>query len=232
MLTYHIYSFESNELSKHEELLTRVINRGYNVPRFKYNIILSPRIKNSIREDLMIKYPNKSYLILAFSDKDANIDETDNASIAREKFIHTNNGLGLLNDLSSSIVLIDKSAGGENELHFPINAESKILGMCGLKPHDPGYEITSFVSFYPRIGSNIIDKLEKFAKTSIGNEEIWVLAISEHELRELYEKFGYVYKKKVLISVTANSGSCLDEKLENDIEASQDFHLDVLVKQL
>lgn len=253
-LLYQAYAFSSPELKGHEDLLIHTINRGYNAPRFQFNIITSPRIKHSIAEDLCVVPEESSYALFCFADPQTgasisntikiDVDEmVDDAAAAREKLLHLY-PKGTI-DIQNARILYDDSVspkkGSTEKLALPAPDDqftSRFLGMACLKPHgDSGtfYELTGFISFYPGIGTQLIRIVEQFARDQLAATDIWITAIEEHLLGQMYSNFGYKFVERIHIPVTADSGGKVadtQEHLENDILASQDFHLEVMCKTL
>lgn len=245
-LRYQIYSFESDEIQNNEDLLIHTINKGYNVPRFEFNIITTPRIKHSLIEDLCVSPPNESFLILCFVDNDDLTNEEiinynediDNAQITKKKLlkIYSNYQIDFNN------FRIEYDGHSISNLKLPSNFTNKFLGMICLKPfgeiNQKEYEITGFVSFFPGVGSQLIRQAESFAKTDLRANKIWITAIEEHKLRRMYEKFGYKFVKRILVPVsTEENGKVVENEnepahLENDIAASCDFHLEIFYKTI
>jgi hypothetical protein len=257
-IKYQIYAFSSDVVKSQEKFLSHTLNKGYNVPRFQYNVITTPRIKHSISEDLCVTPADKCYAIFCFADVDANAEGSvievnpdeciDDAVQTRSKFLQ------LYTTLNPTLETVEYDittghADGKN-LQFPDKPANKLLGMGCLKPHptsskaavdnessssssslSSAYELTGFVSFYPRVGSKLILQCEKFAKECLSAKQVWITAIGEHELSGMYEKWGYKLVETVLVPLSA-AGDVEDCHLENDIGASQDFHLDVMVKDL
>ncbi|ODQ46720.1 hypothetical protein PICMEDRAFT_11696 [Pichia membranifaciens NRRL Y-2026] len=256
-LLYQAYAFSSPELKKHEDLLVHTINRGYNAPRFQFNVITSPRIKHSVVEDLCVVPEESSYALFCFADPRAGASSTDrtstvkidvdelvdDAAAAREKLLQLY-PKGTI-DTQNPRILYDDSVspkkGTTEKLCLPApdnQFTSRFLGMACLKPRGgsgTSYELTGFISFYPGVGTHLIRTVEQFARSQLAATDIWIAAIEEHLLGQMYSKFGYEFVERVLIPVSADSGGKVadtQDHLENDIMASRDFHLEVLCKKL
>lgn len=234
-LKFQIYPFSSSEIKDNEDFFISMLNKGYNVPRFQYNIITTPRIKHSLVEDLCITPSESCYAILCFVEDTKNINDyeyeielDESAEISRNKLLKMNPEI----DFNNFKIEIDSS---NEEIKLPNNFKNKFLGMSCLKPHSSNplksVELTGFVSFYPKIGSKLIEITEFFATNHSKNDKIWITAIKEHNLKSMYEKWGYQHLECVLVPLSRD-GAVEDTHLENDIGASQDFHLDVLSKAL
>lgn len=254
-LLYQAYAFSSPELKKHDDILTHTINRGYNVPRFQYNVITTPRIKHSVVEDLCVIPEASSYAVLCFADPRAGpvtttpdisiaVDEkVDDAATAKAKLLQLYPKRTI--DTTASRLLYDDSIslrkGTTQKLSLPMpetTFTSTFLGMACLKPYgDTGtsYELTGFVSFYPGIGTQLIRTVEQFAHEQLGATDIWITAIEEHCLGEMYGRFGYTFVDRIHVPIAAEDGGKVPDgqhHLENDIAANQDFHLEVMCKKL
>lgn len=250
-ITFQIHPFNSQEFKKNEEDLIHVLNKGYNVPRYEYNIITTPRIKHSLVEDLCAFREDQCYAVVCFANEDDNMpdltevicgeEEIDNAHITRSKLQRlypelqlsaatTEYDVSLLPQLEAA----NRDTDSCRDLVFPDHFHNRFLGMGCLKPHGGpgGYELTGFVSFYPGVGSRVIAECESFAEDVLNAREIWITAIHEHQLQSMYEKWGYVFQQRLLVPVSADGDvKNIENGLENDVGASQDFHLDVLVKK-
>lgn len=244
-LTFQIYSFASNELSKHEKTIINFLNKGYNVPRFKYNVITTPRIKHDLITDLGVVSPAESFAIFAFADNTnnpttsiqvENDPQVESAEITKSKLMKLYDSKIMNNyaiKYDKSLPSCNNSQKEEESLKFPINFSNSCLGMICLKPQKSikDYEITGFVSFFPKLGTLLSEISESFAINYLSNvEHLWITAINEHNLRRMYESWGYVFKQTVLVPMNEDGVVVDDDYLENDIGASQDFHLDILVK--
>lgn len=249
-LRYQIYSFDSNEIKNQEDLLIHTINKGYNVPRFQFNIITTPRIKHSLIEDLCILPSNESFIIFCFVDEINNFnnrevinynEDIDNAQITKEKLLKIYSNyqidfsefkIGYDHSILSSD-LIDSSNNNNNlldkieNLKLPSNFTNKFLGMICLKSFGEisqrEYEITGFISFFPGVGSQLIKRTEEFAKVELKANKIWITAIEEHKLRKMYEKFGYKFIKKVLVPVSAEENGKVVENNDGPTHLENDI---------
>jgi hypothetical protein len=240
-VVFQVYSFAAPQIKKNEKNISDFLNKGYNVPRYQYNIITTPRIKNSISEDLGVLPADQSYAIFCFTENnpksDIIINNNDSAQETKEKLLSIHlDELDLTNNNNNNKIQYDKSIKHPNSinLQFPKeNFNNSCLGMICIKPHinNKSYEITGFVSFYPTIGTQLMQQCELFIKEWLNGEKIWIIAIHEHNLRRMYENWGYSFIEQVLVPL-AQDGVIESKHLENDIGASQDFHLDVLVKRI
>lgn len=250
-LCYQIYSFGSPEIKRNEDLIIHTLNKGYNIPRFKFNIITTPRIKHSLSEDLCIEPADQSFAIFCFVDgitknTDIVIDANeliDDGETTKKKLLN----LYPIGSIDSDSFKIKYDVTVPNlkniqECKIPENQDgvftNGFLGMACLKPYhhgtesDASYELTGFISFYPGIGSKLIKQVEDFARNVLHAKSIWVTAIEEHLLRSMYDKFGYNFVERVHVPLCGEEGAVEDKHLENDIGASQDFHLEVMCKSL
>lgn len=250
-LCYQIYSFASPEIKRNEDLIIHTLNKGYNIPRFNFNIITTPRIKHSLSEDLCIEPADQSFAIFCFVDgKTENADIVidadeliDDGGITKKKLLNLY-PIGSINSKSfrTEYDITVPNLNDIQECKLPANDDggftNRFLGMACLKPYhhgtenDTSYELTGFISFYPRIGSKLIKQVEDFARNILHAKRIWVTAIEEHLLRSMYDKFGYDFVERVHVPLCGEEGAVEDKHLENDIGASQDFHLEVMCKTL
>ncbi|KAG0681500.1 Glycine--tRNA ligase 1, mitochondrial [Pichia californica] len=258
-VTYQIYSFASNEIKRNEALLVHTINKGYNMPRYQFNIITTPRIKNSVVKDLCVNPVDESIVIFLFANdnenesKDIDIYIDINESIddgykTKEKLLkmYPNGNINYSNykiEYDLSVLKFLKNSNLCNELKLPNSNNEfakKFLGMACLKPFKEdnktigSYELTGFISFYPGAGSQLLKQIEIFAKNSMDAKIIWITAIKEHLLNNMYtKKFGYKFINEELIPVSSDNVVNTDgTHLENDIGAIGDFHLEVFMKTL
>lgn len=236
MVYFQVHSFASPEITEKTESLCHIMNKGYNVPRFKYNIITTPRVKNNttLLEDFTIDDPANAYLIFCFQEPDPNVnlhvinnELIEDAHTTRQKLIDLHPHV----DLKNTEMRYDVSAGGDNLLNLPERMDDSLLGMICLKPHgEKAFEITGFISFYKNLGTKLIQVCELFAKERLNAKSLHITAIHEHDLRGMYEKWGFQFENKVLVPL-CNEGISND-LLEDNIGATQDFHLDIMSKYL
>lgn len=236
MVYFQIYSFASPEILKSTESLCHVVNKGYNVPRFQYNIITTPRIKNNttLLEDFSIDDPSNAYLVFCFQEPDRNVDLhvindelIEDAQTTKEKLLQLHPNV----DLAETKIVYDTSIGGVESLKLPDRLDDSLLGMICLKPHEEeSFEITGFVSFYKNIGTKLIEVCELFAKEKLEAKSLHITAIHEHNLRKMYEKWGFTFDQKVKVPLSQEGVS--SDHLEDNIGATQDFHLDLMSKYL
>lgn len=233
----YVYTFGSQHIQEKEEHLTPVINKGYNIPRFEFNIITSARVKESFQESFAIEDIHDAYMGVLLApnglkgvDVDVHVTENYDGHKTRDALIKRYTKTDL--DLSNWNLLLDSSTGGCNDLSLPTGQEfnDRFLGMVCLKPHNGSYEITGFVSFYPKIGSLLMNFCDFWVFIKLNANEIWITAIHEHQLRPMYEKFGYEFLHMELVPVS-HGGAGKSDLLEDGIGASCDFHLDVMVKR-
>lgn len=233
----YVYTFGSEHIQCKEEHLTPVINKGYNIPRFQYNIITSARVQGSFQKSFDIENIDDAYMGILLAPKGltgvneaCHVSSDDDGHKTREKLMEIYARSDL--DLSNWNLKLDSSTGGSNDLILPIGQEfdDRFLGMACLKPHKGAYEITGFLSFYPKVGTLLMGFCDYWGFKKLETNEIWITAIHEHLLREMYERFGYEFLTKQLVPVSSG-GAGHSDLLEDGIGASRDFHLDVMVKR-
>lgn len=200
---------------KHGELisfLTQVINDGYDINK-KYNIILSTRIKNESMfiSDLGFYNPENSILVLV-----------------KPKDLPPNKVSEQLNDH----ILIE-----EQDLTFDFDglAKEQIIGTIGLKAvKDEGkasWELTGFVSNAKGVGKYLINKVSELGR-AYGIKTLLASVIFEHNLTTYYGQYGFIeYAEKQKQNINEN-GLVVSGTLEDDIYATQDFHISFLRKTL
>lgn len=244
-VTFQIYSFEADEIAKHAKTITSFLIKGYDVPRYKYNIITTPRIKHDLVTDLGVVPKSDSFAIFAFAESTKspttiqveNDPTLESAQTTRSKLLELYDP----NIINNYTIKYDKSvpsATHQKSLKFSDNFSNSCLGMICLKPQKSvkDYEVTGFVSFFPKLGTLLSEISESFVMNCLsGVENLWITAINEHELRKMYESWGYVFQETVLVPISDDGdvdvdSSDSDAHLESGIGASQDFHLDILVK--
>lgn len=247
-ILFQVYSFSADELKKNDKRLSHTLNKGYNVPRYEFGIITTSRIKEShtAYEDLKVVPNDKCYAVFCFSDKDpdneeiiVNEDENiDDAHITKEKLLKLY-PKGTI-DVTKWNIEYDQSIDKTSNkfLKFPDNFSNRFLGMGCIKPYHNSmktYELTGFVSFYPRIGSQLIKCIEEISISKLELETILAIAIREHLLNEMYEKFGYTFVESLLVKAVNDEddeNGVESEILEQGVKSTRDFHLDVFKKQL
>ncbi|CDK24435.1 unnamed protein product [Kuraishia capsulata CBS 1993] len=220
---------ESDDSQKLEEGLIRVINRGYDKPRFKYNLIKTPRIKVGLVRDLKLTDTRESYLGVVYVKTHEGVENGHDASSLTSQFM----ALGQF-DLAHI-----KPTGTFFELSETLLKEYEtgktcILGTIGIKPYKSvasSYELTAFTSFYPRLGEVLINQIESLAK-KLGAKNIFASVITDHFLVDYYAKHDYIVETRVLCKVDPQTGFVISDDLEDSIEASKDFELALLRKTL
>lgn len=232
-----VYTFGTANICNREHHLTPIINKGYNIPRYQFNVITTSRVKGSIQESFAIKDLNDAYMCVLLAPPnmarvaaEVHVATNDDGHVTRQKLVRKYAHSAL--DMTAWDLQPDVSVGGATTLALPIgqDLDDRFLGMACLKPHEGSYEITGFFSFYPRAGSLLLRFCDYWVFDHLQASQIWITAIHEHMLREMYEKFGYSFLHKVLVPIK-KGGAGKSELLEDGIGASRDFHLDVMVKE-
>ncbi|KAF6012406.1 hypothetical protein HII13_001661 [Brettanomyces bruxellensis] len=210
-----------------EDLLTRVINRAYDKPRYKYNIILTPRIKYGLAQDFVIEDINKAILaiwVVPSTGKNIKVEQGDDKDTVTRKLIE-NYPIGTL-DLDNTLI--------ETEITPLLTKESlktlegRILATVCLKSYandKNGMEITGFTSFYPNLSSQLMLFARNYSLEHHNVQKLWVEVVQEHDLVPYYEKQGFTLLDSKLCVVNTKTHKSADQPLENGIEASQNFHV-------
>lgn len=200
--------------------ILEVINRAYDKPRLKYQIILSPRIKsidvffNDLGFD---KDQDKCSLYLLFKDKNESIPHFDDLfetlNVRQANYI---------DNTSYYYPKVDR-------LFEPFNGNS-LLATIGYKPIDKGiFEITGFTSFAKGCGVNLFNFSVAHIQDQFYVHKLLANVVLEHDLVDYYErKLGFEERDRVLFKKTDKSSA----GFENNIEVSRDFHIAKLEKLL
>lgn len=197
--------------------LFTVVNKGYDKPRFKYNVILSPRIKNAdvfftdlgFEENLQ-----ECVLFLAVLDCEKLMPGFHDI-FAKLKIDYDDN-----NWFVPKVRKIDQT----------FNTAS-ILGTIAFKPYPStlkSFEITGFTSFERGVGKVLLSASTNYYQKELLAEQIVAKVIVEHELIEYYTSIhGFIEVERTLIKKGEQKSG-----LEDGIITSGDFHLATLVKNL
>ncbi|ODV85555.1 hypothetical protein CANARDRAFT_28331 [[Candida] arabinofermentans NRRL YB-2248] len=222
-----------------EQQLISILNRGYNKPRYKYGLILSPRMKHSLLQDLIITDPDNSYITLCLAPKtDDNsplISSNIDASTLTSKLIEQY-PIGTLSfeniNLINGLQVHDKL----EELKSDNNLEFRVLGTIGLKKYNnklDEFEVTAFTSFYPKVAKLLMSVTDSFAKNNLKANYLWVDVIVQHDLVEYYQQYGYVFIKEIECKIDKNTNHVIgSNELETGVMATNDFKLALLNKRL
>jgi len=210
-----------------EKLLTRVINRGYDKPRYKYNIILTPRIQDGLIQDFVIDDNDNAIFALCVipaSSRNIQVEEKDDKNAVTKKLIR-NYPIGNLNleglqvETNVTQLLTDSSLK---------TLEGRILGTVCLKNYSSdkhGLEITGFTSFYPKLSPQLLKFVKIYSYEQLKAQKLWVEVIQEHDLVPYYEKQGFTLLDTILCVVDTKTQQSSDQPLEDGIKASRDFHV-------
>lgn len=219
---YKLYRFHSNLFLKEKpnsarliEYFTRAINRGYDKPRYKYNIIQTSRIKNQqvFVEDLQIYKPDSQLLMLVYTGEGA----------------PSRSEISELQDMEIT--------DADDSFSFDGIGDECVLGTIGLKAYkdekgDAGLEITGFSSLVTGAGGILLSKAEQITR-DMGRPYILAIVICEHELVPYYARYGYEeVGERVLIEIDEKGKVVGESALENDIYATSNFHLGFMRKDL
>lgn len=225
--TLYVVTFE--QAQPIEKQLIEIINRGYDKPRFKYNVIKTPRVKYSLIDDFGVKDPTDIYLMICVAPTTGRlvkVDPEDNAKMVTEKLQRSYPTVDLTNMTQST----DLSQILDPEL------SSRVLGTIACRIYDEKHgkdrEITAFTSFYRGVGSQLMSHMVEFCKEKLDCDRLWIDVISEHELREYYERQGFVLQSVEYCPIDPETGLMAGMTLEDGLRAAQDFHVDVMSRDI
>lgn len=199
------------------EFLTEVLNNGYNVPRFKYNVIQTTRIKNPgvFVEDLGFLKPGSFLMVLVYTGKKV-LTRKDLEQISDDN-------IDVVDVTDDDFTLADYTIG-------------QIIGTLGLKPYkdnagELGYEITAFTSFTTGAGKLLIKKAEKIS-TQLNSPYLMAVVICEHDMVPYYNKHGFFEVAERLLLEVDETGRVKGTSIEDGVYASQNFHMAFMKKKL
>ncbi|OUM51630.1 hypothetical protein BVG19_g741 [[Candida] boidinii] len=256
-----VISYETISNNKNfQNRLAKLLNIGYNKPRFRYGVIETPRIKKGIISDLQIDSENldKNYAFITYlpytlNNDDSTIIETeeqinDFCSESKDCKRFTNNLIDIqpVGSLELSEFETDYITGDE-AIHEVENLivrdlkkfEENFLGTVSIKNINTAdeplkYEVTAFVSFYPKIGGKLMSLMEKFTSDVLNIRKMHLDVILEHDLQDYYESLGYKLVETVILKVDPVSHQLIsdDTPLEGGVMASQDFSIGIMIKDI
>lgn len=199
-----------------KESIFELINRGYDKPRFRYNIILTPRIKSVdvLFSDLGFQEDEDKciiYLLVTDRERSKLVPNFD------ECFEKTS-------DCCNSHAVTFYKPRGE-KLHHPLTI-GHVLATIGYKPvEEDTFEITAFTSFAKGCGKllanySILDLQKRFHLLKLRAN-----VIVEHDLVGYYETvLGFEEIDRFRFDLEHSAG------FESGIETSTDFHIATLEK--
>ena len=200
--------------------LYRTINRGYDVPRLKYGIIVSPRVHSleTLFSDLGFdKNIEKSSLYLLLNDP----------TLAYPNFHeHFEQLKGETNkDLSLPTYYIPK-------VQFLTEAfdSEHTLATIGYKPNNKeSYEITGFTSMGNGYGIKLFNYSVIHMMRSHKCKRVVADIIMEHDLLGYYEKkLGFVEVQRFKVLKEQHQVKVFDDK----VDFTKDFHVIKMIKEL
>ncbi|ODV60489.1 Rmd6p ASCRUDRAFT_70991 [Ascoidea rubescens DSM 1968] len=221
------------------ENLTALINRAYNKPRLRYNIILTERIKH--HDDILLdlgldKSSSNCYIYCLLVPRDW-LGFTSDELIERFQKSTTTN--------STQTVLIEH----ESEFRFNKEINDRVVGIIGIKPfqdldqtslsnvYGESYsnmlELTSFCSFKSKTGPLLFNLMKNDIHLSFPQnfKKIVAIVIVEHNLVFYYEKIlNFIKIDNSIVKIKLKSGQSTEKNvlLEGGIKATRDFHLQSL----
>ncbi|GMF64234.1 unnamed protein product [[Candida] boidinii] len=238
----------------------KLLNIGYNKPRFRYGVIETPRIKKGIINDLQIDSKNldKNYAFITYlpyklNDTTETIIETeeelnDFCSESKDCKKYTerlidNQPVGSLDysDFETDYIIGNEAIIElENLIIKDLKKfEENFLGTVSIKnintENEPlKYEVTAFVSFYPKLGGKLMSLMEIFTSNVLNIKKMHLDVILEHDLQDYYESLGYKLVDTIILKVDPVSHKLIadDAPLEGGIMASQDFSIGIMIKDI
>ncbi|ODV97753.1 hypothetical protein PACTADRAFT_185977 [Pachysolen tannophilus NRRL Y-2460] len=214
--------FQSSNSSLIQKLLVDIINKGYDKPRYKYNVIKSSRIKHSLEQDLGIENQAEFMICLCV--------HTDKQWM---NYKNSKTGYKLIKPEDIEVEHIDILDYFEVE-----ELKDRVIGSIALKPYKDDndmslcMEITALTSFYPKMGKCLIEKIESYYVPLGKINKLYAHVIVNHDLVQFYEKLGFIVIGTSNIEVDPVTGLLVNgDKLEDDILASQDFQLAKMYKE-
>ncbi|QPG73638.1 hypothetical protein FOA43_000950 [Brettanomyces nanus] len=211
-----------------------VINRGYDKPRFKYGVILTPRVKHDLSKDFLIEAAEEAFLAICLSPQTDHLNpirNTDDGSTATKKLLESYS-LGSLDftemEYSDDLDLVFE-AYRKNELQSRILGTICVKNYQGLKDEK---EVTGFTSFYPGLSAKLMEFMACYCKDQLRVAKLWVDIIEEHNLKEYYEKLGFFFISRETCHVDPITHNMLGKSLEDGIKASRDFHVALMERDL
>lgn len=197
--------------------LADIINAGYDKPRFKYNIVLTPRITSaeSFLQSLgMDSDPSNSLLFLAVNSSgisgiDTTVDHKDHIQW------HTLLSETLVQEIPSSCV----------------------IGTIGYHPYSTTslgnqYEVTAFTSFAQGIGKTLLQATIRYCKIlpQMNPIDAFIAKVFvEHELVPYYQKLGFQEIDRILVTkASLIYPEHSKASLEDSIQVSRDFNIAIL----
>lgn len=251
--TKNVNNVEIAQHNKSLVLLTEIINRGYDMPRFKYKVVNNPRITTpeTISEDFGFTEAEPGSFLYVFIDIKCIANSipkiADNFTVVSESEVVVGAGTGDKHKVK--VLEIDGLLAYSEELH------QATIGTIAIKPYEYytiennnnnennktseedsskhcSMEITSFTSFRKNTGTVLLNLLIKdinatvLSRSSIIVNKLIAIVIVEHELVGYYEKkLGFVETDRWEVSLSKT-------KNKKGIEALKDFHLAYMYREI
>lgn len=216
----------------YEETLVSVINRGYDKPRFKYGVVLTPRINCGMLTDLVIDKPEQAYMMVCLAPKGAHgIKATDSASTVTEKLIssYPTGKFDMANIRTCDDLDEISKAAGDGTL------ESRILGTVCVKEckdRENTGELTAFTSFYPKLSPILLENIDSYCLKNTRFKHFYLEVIEEHELVPYYRKQGFELMGEEECAVDPETHCMVSDPLEEGFRASRNIHLAKMIKSI
>lgn len=208
----HNTVFHSQHSENIQSKLVQIINKGYDKPRYKYNVIKTARIKYSLGLDLEIEDKKGTFLGICL-----------HPTLGWTK----NDGMYTSSDIDCEYI-------DDNSFDITDDMFKQVIGSVGVKPHGTdGMELTALTSFYPKIGPALVSAIETYIESMIpACRKLYAHVITDHELVPFYEKLGFKVMETMLIEIDPQTGRMVGNLLEDGIELSRSFELAWMEKLL
>lgn len=190
---------DEENVSKTRENLTKFINKCYDIPRYKYNIITSSRVQNpkTLAKEIGLNRESALYVLVA-----------DSGPLTSVKGVNI-----------SSIECIEC----DEEFEYTEEMVTRTVGTIGDKKIEENVsELSAYTSNVPNGGRLLFDLLLRQVDPKMVTIE--AVIIIEHELTGFYDKLGFVTvdKKKVEL------GKGNVRSMDSDASATKEFTLGIM----
>lgn len=234
--------------------LQKLINKSYDKPRYKYDIIKSSRIKTptSLLSDLCVTNDDEISIFMLLGPEDK--FEKSSSSFVRD-FAASLNLQDSFNCDIPQHLLDDFDFDESSELTVSIaepdfqldnKVLARILGTIGIRsyhskeksePTIKELELTAFTSFMRNLGPKLLDLVvNKYLLDSYSQYDKILLhadVIREHNLVEYYsQKCGFKQEDRDDVLIETQDNFAGNGFLEKGVVSSQDFHIAFICKEI
>lgn len=196
--------------------LFKLINQGYDKVRYKYQIILTPRIKSPelLFDDLGFQVEDERCLLYLLVRRD---ESSHFVAHFNETFVR------LRGPVASNIAFYQPCV---ERLTFGFDM-SRILAIIGYKPaSESTFEMTGFTSLAKNCGALLAKNSLLHLKERFRPEKLIAHVVVDHELVGYYEKIlGFTETSRFMFDVDSRN-------FEQSIKVSRNFHVARLEKLL